>query len=120
MTITNFSTQVPDAHGDDCDATSFVGPTALVVDGAGNGVLEVGENAVVAPTWMNTGFGAVTFTGTASNFTGPAGPTYDIAGRRPAPTALWIPRDVRDLHRLLRASASRRRTRPGDALGRAR
>ena len=78
VTITNFSTQVPDSHGDNCDSTSFVGPTALVVDGAGNGVLETGENAVVTPTWTNTGFGAVAFGGTASNLTGPAGPTYDI------------------------------------------
>ena len=78
VTITNFYTQVPDPYTDDCSQATSVGPTALEVDAAGNGVLEVGEAAVVAPTWMNTGLNAVAFGGAASNFTGPAGPTYDL------------------------------------------
>jgi hypothetical protein len=78
VAITDFYNQVPDAHGDDCDSAAFLGATALTVDGAGNGVLEAGESAVLTPTWTNTGFTTVAVNGTASAFTGPAGPTYDI------------------------------------------
>ncbi len=78
VTITDLYTQIPDAHTDDCSQATSVGPTALAVDAAGNDVLEVGENAVVAPTWTNTGLNLVTFNGAASNFNGPAGPTYQI------------------------------------------
>jgi hypothetical protein len=53
-------------------------PTALAVDTAGNGVLEPGETAIVAPSWRNLNGGPLTFTGTGSNLTGPAGPTYTL------------------------------------------
>jgi len=55
-------------------------PTALAVDAAGDGVLEVGETAVVAPTWMNTSGAAAHLSGTASLFTGPTngGPTFTL------------------------------------------
>ncbi|HET8645927.1 MAG TPA: FG-GAP-like repeat-containing protein, partial [Vicinamibacteria bacterium] len=53
-------------------------PAALAVDAAGNGVLERGETAVVAPSWRNAGTTALAVTGVASSFTGPAGPTYSI------------------------------------------
>ena len=43
-----------------------------------NGVLEPGETVQVDPPWMNTLTGSQAFTGTASNLTGPAGPTYTI------------------------------------------
>ena len=43
-----------------------------------NGVLEPGETVQVAPAWKNTLTSSQTFTGTASNLTGPAGPTYTI------------------------------------------
>jgi streptogramin lyase len=43
-----------------------------------NGVLESGETVLVAPSWKNTLTIAQTFTGTASNLTGPPGPTYTI------------------------------------------
>jgi hypothetical protein len=58
---------------------SAAAATALSADAAGNRVIEPGETAVVAPTWRNTGGGAIPgLTGTASNFTGPAGPTYTL------------------------------------------
>ena len=43
-----------------------------------NGVLEPGETVQVAPSWNNTLTDPQTFTGTASNLTGPAGPTYTL------------------------------------------
>jgi hypothetical protein len=44
-----------------------------------NGVLEAGETVVVEPAWQNATGATQTFTGTASNITGPAGPSYAIA-----------------------------------------
>ncbi len=78
VTLTDFVLQVPDAHGDDCANATSVAPAGLVVDGAGNGVLEVGETAVVSPTWTNTGFNSIDLTGNVTNFAGPAGPVYDV------------------------------------------
>ncbi len=78
VTITDFYLQVPDAHSNDCSMATQVGPAGLVVDGAGNGVLEVGEVAVISPSWENTGLNAVALNGTASVFDGPAGPAYDL------------------------------------------
>jgi hypothetical protein len=54
-------------------------PQALVVDSGGNGVLEPGETATVAPAWRRSGGGSLA--GTAAGFTGPATPglTYGIA-----------------------------------------
>jgi streptogramin lyase len=43
-----------------------------------NGVLESGETVQVAPAWRNNLASSQAFTGTASNLTGPAGPTYAI------------------------------------------
>ena len=43
-----------------------------------NGVLEPGETVQVDPSWKNTLTDPQTFTGTASNLTGPPGPTYTI------------------------------------------
>ena len=55
---------------------SIAQPEALVlVDD--NGVLQPNETVVVAPRWLNSG-PAVSLTGTASNFTGPAGATHTI------------------------------------------
>jgi hypothetical protein len=52
---------------------------SLLVDNAGNKVMEPGETATVAPTWRNDGGLAQTnVTGAFSNFTGPVGPTYSI------------------------------------------
>ena len=58
----------------------------MSVDGHGsgatsnlNGVLESGETVVVAPAWDNTTTVTLTFSGTASNLIGPAGPSYSIA-----------------------------------------
>ncbi|MEW6339049.1 MAG: S-layer homology domain-containing protein [Acidobacteriota bacterium] len=61
-------------------------PAALVVDAASaspgssdaNGVLEVGEAVVVAPSWTNQQSAAITLTGTASDFAGPVSTTYTI------------------------------------------
>jgi hypothetical protein len=57
-----------------------VAPLALAVDAGGNNVLEPNETAVsVAPTWSNTSpVNIASLTGTLSNLTGPAGPTYTI------------------------------------------
>jgi hypothetical protein len=45
-----------------------------------NGVFETGETVVVAPTWSNLSTNPIPqLTGTASNFTGPAGPGYTLA-----------------------------------------
>ena len=43
-----------------------------------NGVLEAGESVIVEPAWQNLLATAVTFTGTASSLTGPAGPAYAL------------------------------------------
>jgi len=43
-----------------------------------NGVLESGETVVVEPTWTNRTAGGLAVTGTATDFSGPAGPSYDI------------------------------------------
>jgi hypothetical protein len=53
-------------------------PAALTVDAAGNGVLEPGETAVVAPSWRNINGGPLTFTGAASQLSGPGGATYTL------------------------------------------
>ena len=53
-------------------------PIALAVDTVGNNVLELAENADMAPSWQNATAAAVSPTGALSNFTGPAGPTYTI------------------------------------------
>ncbi len=43
-----------------------------------NGVLEPGESAIVEPSWKNALTIPLTFTGLASNLTGPAGPVYAL------------------------------------------
>ena len=43
-----------------------------------NGVLEPGETVQVDPSWRNTLTDSQTFTGTASNLAGPAGPSNTI------------------------------------------
>jgi hypothetical protein len=53
-------------------------PAALSVDASGNGVLDPGETAVVAPSWRNVNGAALAFTGAASSLTGPAGATYTL------------------------------------------
>ena len=58
----------------------FTGPSE--VDGPGNRVFETGESALAAPSWRNQNGAAQTFTGQASNLTGPVvapgDPTYTI------------------------------------------
>jgi hypothetical protein len=59
--------------------TQAAAPEALSVDAGGNGVLQPGEAAAIAPTWRNVGTATLTgATGALSAFTGPAGPTYTI------------------------------------------
>lgn len=55
----------------------IVAPTAISVDTAGDGVLSLGEQVVVAPTWKNKS-SQLTLAGTASNLTGPGGLTYTL------------------------------------------
>jgi hypothetical protein len=64
---------------DDVQIAASLEPVSLVVDGAGDGILEPAENVVVEPTWRNTTAAAIAVTGALSNFTGPAGPTYVIS-----------------------------------------
>ena len=63
-------------------------PAGLTVDAGGNGVFQANEGAVtVAPSCRNIGATAVTLTGGASGFTGPAVPTYptrDASGASPS------------------------------------
>ena len=94
--------QVPDSHSDDCSLPpETVAAEAVAVDAGGNGVLEVGENAIVSPTWANTGLAPVDQTGTASAFTGPAGPSYDLTDPCRRVRALRSGH-IRLVHRLLR------------------
>jgi choice-of-anchor B domain-containing protein len=62
-------------------------PSGLAVDAGGNRVLQPNEGpVVVAPSWRNIGTGAITLSGAAAGFAGPAGPTYttvDGAGAYP-------------------------------------
>jgi hypothetical protein len=53
-------------------------PAGLAVDTAGNGVLDPGETAVVAPAWANFCACSMPITGSATGFTGPSGPNYAI------------------------------------------
>src|SRR5574341_190155 len=53
-------------------------PTSVAIDAAGNGVAEPGEAVSIAPTWLNTSGAAITTSGTAVAFQGPAGGTYTI------------------------------------------
>ena len=43
-----------------------------------NGILEPGESVTIEQAWRNNSASAVTATGTASSFTGPAGATYSL------------------------------------------
>lgn len=58
-------------------------PVALEVDSStvisdGNRVFELGERVEVAPEWLNDSADPVDLNGTGANFTGPAGPTYNL------------------------------------------
>jgi hypothetical protein len=44
-----------------------------------NGLLEPGERVAIEPGWQNVSDSGIPFTGTASNFTGPAGETYTLS-----------------------------------------
>ncbi|MGH9381477.1 MAG: choice-of-anchor Q domain-containing protein [Thermoanaerobaculia bacterium] len=84
---------VGDGSDDDLDGGCDIGAfeaggflaAALVVDpepviSDGNGVFEPGERVVVAPAWQNALASAEALSGSASDFTGPAGPTYELVG----------------------------------------
>ena len=68
------------------DLDDHLRPAAVAVDvqsySAGssdaNGVLEPGEDVVLAPSWQNIGTGAQSVTGTLTSFVGPGGGTYQI------------------------------------------
>ncbi|MGH9381586.1 MAG: GDSL-type esterase/lipase family protein [Thermoanaerobaculia bacterium] len=53
-------------------------PVSLLVQPAGNGVFEPGENVSVAPGWRNDEPTAQSLQGTASGYGGPAGATYTL------------------------------------------
>ena len=58
----------------------ILGPGRLTVDFQGDGVLEPGEVAIVAPSWSNDTHAAIELTGSVSDsgFRGPPGPTYSL------------------------------------------
>ncbi|HPC84666.1 MAG TPA: M28 family peptidase, partial [Thermoanaerobaculaceae bacterium] len=66
--------------------TAALSPRSVAVDVASlspgssdaNGVLEPGEAVILQPTWHNDGPVAVSATGTAAAWTGPAGATYSV------------------------------------------
>jgi hypothetical protein len=58
--------------------TIGLAPAGLAVDLAGNGVLEPGETAMLAPSWSNALTGPVALTGAAGDLSGPAGGTYNL------------------------------------------
>ncbi len=60
----------PDARPLQVDARASGGTSNV------NGVLEAGERVTVEPAWNNASEASLPLTGTAANFTGPAGPTY--------------------------------------------
>jgi hypothetical protein len=53
-------------------------PAPPGVDPNGNGVLEPGETADVATSWLNFNGGPLTFGGQGLTFSGPPGPTYTL------------------------------------------
>ncbi len=53
-------------------------PAAISLAGTANGVIDPGDVVVIAPSWKNDSGSAFSLTGTASNFTGPAGLTYEL------------------------------------------
>jgi hypothetical protein len=53
-------------------------PSALAADAAGNGVIDPGETAALAPSWRNVNGAPQNFGGALSAITGPAGMTYTI------------------------------------------
>lgn len=53
-------------------------PSALLVDSAGNGVLEPGETAVVTPFWQSARTAQASANGSLSAFQGPAGAVYSV------------------------------------------
>ena len=59
-------------------SAAAVNPAALVVDAAGNGVLEPNQTAVMDPSWANETGAPVGLSGTLASFIGPAGATYSI------------------------------------------
>ena len=58
------------------DGGGAIMPLGVVVDQAGNSILEPDETVVLAPWWMNAFHFPHTMAGVTSAFTGPAGPTY--------------------------------------------
>jgi hypothetical protein len=78
VVMTSFDLQVADTQSNTCVALA-VEPFGLAVDAGGNGVFQPNETVSVQPNWRNIGSQPITLTGAATNFTGPAGPTYTIA-----------------------------------------
>ena len=53
-------------------------PEGITVDASDNGVMEVGETVSIDPSWKNAGDAPLAVTGTITDFSGPAGPTYTV------------------------------------------
>src|SRR6187200_1827589 len=59
-------------------STQWLYPGPVLIDFAGNGILEPGETIRVYPSWGNAGPATNCTSGVLGIFTGPAGPTYSI------------------------------------------
>jgi hypothetical protein len=75
-----WSSDMQDGSGDSVYGQRYGGlvPAVLTVDASGNGVLEPGETAAVAPGWRNVTGGPLSFGGTGSQLAGPGGATYTL------------------------------------------
>ena len=71
--------RLPDTHiiMQVVNKTSVV-PTGMTVDAAGDGVITLGEQTIVAPSWTNNNGSQRSLVGTASNLTGPPDLTYSL------------------------------------------
>ena len=56
----------------------IIAPTGMNVDAAGDGVITLGEQTIVAPSWTNNNASQLSLVGTASNLTGPVDLTYSL------------------------------------------
>jgi subtilisin-like proprotein convertase family protein len=66
-----------------CEAASATAPLRVDQHGGSgasgnNGVFEPGETVQVETTWTNPSVASFSLTGAATDFTGPAGPSYDV------------------------------------------
>ena len=74
LTVVNGAIVIPSAQA----AGLLVDPVANGGLSDGNSIFEPGESVLVEPSWKNNTAGPLSLSGTASAFTGPAGPAYTL------------------------------------------